>query len=86
MKVKMLKRAMWRVLTRDCMLFANGSPSIGSRGFTPNYWSKENLITGADRITGAKQPSHVTTVNGCYWIGILVTCRCIFQSGITPKF
>ena len=75
MKVKMLQRAMRRVLTRDYMLVANGSPSIGSRGFTPNYWSKENLIIGADQITGARQPDHVTTVNGCYWIGMLITCR-----------
>ena len=55
MKVEMQKRAMRRVLTRDYMLVANGSPSIGSRGFKPNYWSKENLIIGADRITGAMQ-------------------------------
>ena len=74
MKVKMLKRAIRRVLTRDYMFVANGSPSVGSRGFTPNYRSKENLITGADRITVARQPGHVTTVNGCYWIRMLITC------------
>ena len=67
--------AMRRVLTRGSAFIAYTNSESWSRDFTPNYRCKENLITGADRITGARQPGHVTTIGACQWMKILVTCR-----------